>query len=62
MIAMMLELRHGKRAILEAYLNEIYLGRSGTGQPDRLRGRRPRLLRHATPPSCRWPRRRRWPG
>ena len=28
-IAMMLELRHGKRAILEAYLNEIYLGRSG---------------------------------
>src|SRR4029077_11370322 len=29
MIAMMLELRHGKRAILEAYLNEIYLGRSG---------------------------------
>jgi penicillin-binding protein 1B len=28
-IAMMLELRHGKKAILEAYLNEIYLGRSG---------------------------------
>jgi penicillin-binding protein 1B len=28
-IAMMLELRHGKRPVLEAYLNEIYLGRSG---------------------------------
>ncbi|HKI02406.1 MAG TPA: PBP1A family penicillin-binding protein [Thermoanaerobaculia bacterium] len=28
-IAVMLEVRHGKRAILEAYLNEIYLGRSG---------------------------------
>jgi len=28
-IAMALELRFGKRAILEAYLNEIYLGRSG---------------------------------
>ena len=28
-IAMMLELRHGKRAVLEAYLNEIYLGHSG---------------------------------
>jgi len=29
MIAMLLEVRHGKRAILEAYLNEIYLGHSG---------------------------------
>jgi penicillin-binding protein 1B len=29
LIAVMLELRHGKRAILEAYLNEIYWGRSG---------------------------------
>ena len=29
MLAMMLELRHGKSAILEAYLNEIYLGHSG---------------------------------
>jgi penicillin-binding protein 1B len=29
LIAEMLELRHGKKAILEAYLNEIYLGRSG---------------------------------
>jgi penicillin-binding protein 1B len=29
LIAMMLEVRHGKQAILEAYLNEIYLGRSG---------------------------------
>jgi penicillin-binding protein 1B len=29
-IAMMLELRHGKKAILAAYLNEIYLGRSGS--------------------------------
>ena len=29
LIAMVLELRHGKKAILEAYLNEIYLGRSG---------------------------------
>jgi penicillin-binding protein 1B len=29
LIAMVLELRHGKRAILEAYLNEMYLGRSG---------------------------------
>jgi penicillin-binding protein 1B len=29
LIAMMVELRYGKRAILEAYLNEIYLGRSG---------------------------------
>jgi penicillin-binding protein 1B len=29
LIAVMLEARHGKRAILEAYLNEIYLGRSG---------------------------------
>ncbi len=29
MIAVMVEARHGKRAILEAYLNEIYLGRSG---------------------------------
>ncbi len=29
MIAMFMELRHGKQAILEAYLNEIYLGRSG---------------------------------
>ncbi len=29
MIAVMVEMRHGKRAILEAYLNEIYLGRSG---------------------------------
>ena len=28
-IAVMLEARHSKRAILEAYLNEIYLGRSG---------------------------------
>lgn len=28
-IAVMLELRYGKRAILEAYLNEIYWGRSG---------------------------------
>src|SRR5436305_167667 len=28
-IAMALELRFGKRAILEAYLNEIYLGQSG---------------------------------
>jgi penicillin-binding protein 1B len=28
-IAVMLEARHGKRAILESYLNEIYLGRSG---------------------------------
>ncbi len=28
-IAMMLEVRHGKKAILAAYLNEIYLGRSG---------------------------------
>jgi penicillin-binding protein 1B len=28
-IAVMLEVRHGKRSILEAYLNEIYLGRSG---------------------------------
>lgn len=30
LIAMMLEVRYGKRAILEAYLNEIYLGRSGS--------------------------------
>ena len=29
LIAMFVELRHGKRAVLEAYLNEIYLGRSG---------------------------------
>ncbi|MFY9821181.1 MAG: PBP1A family penicillin-binding protein [Thermoanaerobaculia bacterium] len=29
LIAMVLEARHGKRAILQAYLNEIYLGRSG---------------------------------
>ncbi|HEX2643945.1 MAG TPA: PBP1A family penicillin-binding protein [Thermoanaerobaculia bacterium] len=29
LIAMMLEVRYGKRQILEAYLNEIYLGRSG---------------------------------
>ena len=29
-IAMMLEVRHGKKAILAAYLNEIYLGRSGS--------------------------------
>jgi penicillin-binding protein 1B len=29
-IAMMLELRHGKQAILAAYLNEIYLGHSGS--------------------------------
>ncbi len=29
LIAMATELRHGKDAILEAYLNEIYLGRSG---------------------------------
>ena len=29
-IAMAVELRYGKRAILEAYLNEIYLGRSGS--------------------------------
>ncbi|HEY0514718.1 MAG TPA: PBP1A family penicillin-binding protein [Thermoanaerobaculia bacterium] len=29
LIAMMLEVRHGKTAVLEAYLNEIYLGRSG---------------------------------
>jgi penicillin-binding protein 1B len=29
LIAMFMELRHGKQAILEAYLNEIYLGRSG---------------------------------
>jgi len=29
LIAMMLEARYGKRAILEAYLNEIYWGRSG---------------------------------
>lgn len=29
LIAMALELRYGKEAILEAYLNEIYLGRSG---------------------------------
>ncbi|HEX2225332.1 MAG TPA: PBP1A family penicillin-binding protein, partial [Thermoanaerobaculia bacterium] len=29
LIAMMLEVRYGKRAILEAYLNEIYLGKSG---------------------------------
>lgn len=29
LIAMVVELRHGKDAILEAYLNEIYLGRSG---------------------------------
>jgi penicillin-binding protein 1B len=29
LIAMLMELRHGKQAILEAYLNEIYLGRSG---------------------------------
>jgi len=28
-IAMALEMRYGKRAILEAYLNEIYLGQSG---------------------------------
>src|SRR6185295_18732192 len=28
-IAVMMEVRHGKRTILEAYLNEIYLGRSG---------------------------------
>ncbi|HEY7216233.1 MAG TPA: transglycosylase domain-containing protein, partial [Thermoanaerobaculia bacterium] len=28
-IAVMVEARHGKKAILEAYLNEIYLGRSG---------------------------------
>ena len=28
-IAVMVEARHGKDAILEAYLNEIYLGRSG---------------------------------
>ncbi len=29
LIAMIVELRHGKQAVLEAYLNEIYLGRSG---------------------------------
>jgi penicillin-binding protein 1B len=29
LIAVMLEVRYGKRQILEAYLNEIYLGRSG---------------------------------
>ena len=29
LIAVMLEVRYGKRAILEAYLNEIYWGRSG---------------------------------
>jgi len=29
LIAMMVELRYGKQAVLEAYLNEIYLGRSG---------------------------------
>ncbi|HVS00187.1 MAG TPA: PBP1A family penicillin-binding protein [Thermoanaerobaculia bacterium] len=29
-IAMLVELRHGKRAILEAYLNEIYWGSSGS--------------------------------
>lgn len=29
LIAMMLEVRYGKRQILEAYLNEIYLGKSG---------------------------------
>jgi penicillin-binding protein 1B len=29
MIAMVLEVRYGKRAILQAYLNEIYLGQSG---------------------------------
>ena len=28
-IAMLLELRHSKQAILEAYLNEVYLGQSG---------------------------------
>lgn len=30
LLAVMLELRYSKRAILEAYLNEIYWGRSGT--------------------------------
>src|SRR5205085_7418112 len=29
LIAMLIEVRHGKRAVLEAYLNEIYLGHSG---------------------------------
>ncbi|HEY4594759.1 MAG TPA: transglycosylase domain-containing protein, partial [Thermoanaerobaculia bacterium] len=29
LIAMFVELRHGKQAVLEAYFNEIYLGRSG---------------------------------
>jgi len=29
LIAVMLEMRYGKRAILEAYLNEVYWGRSG---------------------------------
>src|SRR6266545_7737681 len=29
LIAVILEMRYGKRAILEAYLNEVYWGRSG---------------------------------
>ena len=50
-LALLVECRYSKVQILEAYLNEVYLGqRWATGHP-RCRGRRPRILRQGGPPA-----------